>query len=38
MPSPTGFLELCNTIVTIKTRLNNDSKESLESLVKEILS
>ena len=31
-------IELCNTIVTIKTRLNNDSKESLESLVKEILS
>lgn len=30
-------IELCNTIVTIKTRLNNESEEKLELLVKEIL-
>lgn len=30
-------IEICNTVVTIKTSLNDDSKEKMENLVKEIL-
>lgn len=30
-------IQICNTIVTIKTRLNEESKEKMESLVNELL-
>lgn len=30
-------IEICNTVVTIKTRLNDESKEKMEALVKELL-
>lgn len=30
-------IEVCNTVVTIKTRLNDESKEKMEALVKELL-
>ena len=30
-------IEICNTVVTIKTRLNEDAEEKMEALVKEIL-
>ena len=30
-------IEMCNTVVTIKTRLNDESEEKMEVLVKEIL-
>ena len=30
-------IEICDTVVTIKTRLNDESKEKMEELVKEIL-
>lgn len=30
-------IEICDTIVTIKTRLNDETKEKMETLVKEIL-
>lgn len=31
-------IEICNTVVTIKTRLNDETEEKMETLVKEILS
>ena len=30
-------IEICDTIVTIKTKLNDESKEKMQSLVKELL-
>lgn len=30
-------IEICNTVVTIKTRLNDESKEKMKALVKELL-